>query len=191
MEKYQSLESFIHKNRSEFDSQTPSPELWNHIAKQIPVMQAQAPPTKKQKTALFYIRRIAAIGLIALIIQSAWYFIRTDSDTTTLSESALFEIAETTSYYESQIKEKRQQVVNLTADNPAITKEMDLDLAQLDQVLKELKADLKDDVSNPEVISAMIQNYRLRLQIMEQLLDFIEKEKNDTTKQEAYEKHIL
>ncbi|MGQ1948280.1 hypothetical protein ACT3CD_14385 [Geofilum sp. OHC36d9] len=189
MEKHQSLESFIHQNRSGFDSQTPSPELWSRIARQIPV--EQTPQTKKQKNALFYIRRIAAIGLIALIIPSAWYFIRTDSKTTALSESVLSEIAETTDYYESQIKEKRQQVINLTANNPAITEEMDLDLAQLDQVLKELKTDLKDDVSNPEVISAMIQNYRLRLQIMEQLLDFIEKEKNDTTKQEAYEKYIL
>jgi hypothetical protein len=190
MEKqHQSLESFIHENRSGFDTQTPSPELWNRIAGQIPVVQTQQ--TKSRKNVLFYIRQIAAIGLIALIIPSAWYFMRTDSETTILPKSALSEIAETMGYYESQIKEKRQNVINLTADNPSITKEMDIDLDQLDQVLKELKADLKDDVSNPEVISAMIQNYRLRLQIMEQLLDFIEKEKTDTTKHEAYEKYNL
>ena len=44
----------------------------------------------------------------------------------------------------------------------------------LDSAYVELKNDLKDNVDNEEVINAMIQNYRIKLQILEQILDNIQ-----------------
>ena len=37
-------------------------------------------------------------------------------------------------------------------------------------MFNELKIDLKDDAANEEVIEAMIQNYRIKLQILEEIL---------------------
>jgi hypothetical protein len=40
----------------------------------------------------------------------------------------------------------------------------------MDKVFEELKEDLRDNAANEEVIEAMIQNYRLKLDILEEML---------------------
>jgi predicted CopG family antitoxin len=61
------------------------------------------------------------------------------------------------------------------------------DMEELDEVYLELKEDLKDNVSNPEVIEAMILNYRVKLEILEDLLNQLnEKENQDYENDESY-----
>jgi predicted CopG family antitoxin len=61
------------------------------------------------------------------------------------------------------------------------------DMEELDEVYAELKEDLKDNASNPEVIEAMILNYRVKLEILEDLLNQLkEKENQDGKKDESY-----
>lgn len=57
----------------------------------------------------------------------------------------------------------------------------------MDEVLLQLKNDLNDDVANAEVLAAMIQNYRLKLEILEQTLQFIEQEEAKQPKEILYE----
>jgi hypothetical protein len=60
------------------------------------------------------------------------------------------------------------------------------DLEELDEVYLELKEDLKDNVANPEVIEAMILNYRVKLEILEDLLNQLkEKENQDDESDES------
>ena len=47
---------------------------------------------------------------------------------------------------------------------------LNLDLVELEGVFEDLKKDLKDDSDNQEVIEAMIQNYRIKLEILEEML---------------------
>ena len=49
----------------------------------------------------------------------------------------------------------------------------------MDQVFAELKTDLEENVDNEEVITAMMENYRLKLQILEEILVELEKEKRE------------
>ena len=44
---------------------------------------------------------------------------------------------------------------------------------ELDSVYISLKSDLKDNIANHEVIEAMIQNYRLRISILEESYNFV------------------
>ena len=56
------------------------------------------------------------------------------------------------------------------------------DLNLLDSAYYELQQDLKDNVDSEEVISAMIQNYRIKLQVLEKVLDEIRtKEEKETS----------
>ena len=55
------------------------------------------------------------------------------------------------------------------------------DLEQLDEVYKELMNDLQDNADNEEVVQAMIENYRIRLQILEQILNEIKGEQDEET----------
>ena len=46
----------------------------------------------------------------------------------------------------------------------------------MDRAFAELKQDLKDNADNAEVIAAMMNHYRLKLQILEKMLNEIQEE---------------
>jgi hypothetical protein len=52
---------------------------------------------------------------------------------------------------------------------PDVANDMKKDLAELDSVYRNLKKDLGDNIANEEIINAMIQNYRMKLQILEDI----------------------
>jgi len=83
------------------------------------------------------------------------------------------ELIEAEAYYSSLINLKKDEVFRLTASNPEIRHEIDMEMVDLDRVFAELKKDLKDNADNEEVIEAMIQNYRLKLDILEEMLQIL------------------
>jgi len=68
-----------------------------------------------------------------------------------------------------------QKVQPLLSTYPDLGSELNRDFSELDSICLELKQDLKDNVSNQEVIEALIQNYRIKLTILEDLLNQLEK----------------
>jgi len=56
----------------------------------------------------------------------------------------------------------------------------------MDSIYSSLRKDLKDNINNKEVVEAMIQNYRIRLDILENMLQQI-KGNESTEKKPHYE----
>jgi len=54
----------------------------------------------------------------------------------------------------------------------------------LDSVYADLRRDLKDNAANEEVIEAMIQNYRLKLEILEDVLSQMRQANNNHNNEE-------
>ena len=81
------------------------------------------------------------------------------------------ELAETEFFYASQLDEKLEIIKASGAD---VDQELFTHLDELDGIYKELMKDLKDGADNEEVVEAMIQNYRIRLQMLEQILSEIQ-----------------
>jgi hypothetical protein len=52
-------------------------------------------------------------------------------------------------------------------------------MSELDSVYIDLKADLKDNMANQEVIEAIIENYRMKISILEDLLKQIDPEDDE------------
>ena len=96
------------------------------------------------------------------------------------------ELIEAEAYYSAQINQKKDEVFRLTASNPEVRHEIDMELVDLDQVYSELKEDLKDNAANEEVIEAMIQNYRLKLEILEEML-MVLKQTNESQNEKDHE----
>jgi hypothetical protein len=96
------------------------------------------------------------------------------------------ELIEAEAYYSSQIDIKKDEVFQLAADNPEIRREIDMELVDLDRVFNELKEDLNDNAANEEVIEAMIQNYRLKLDILEEML-MVLKQSNESQNENNHE----
>lgn len=170
---HESLERFIEQNRQAFDTQHPSPDLWNKIAKNSPEIKNAG-----KWQAVFVFGRIAVAVVIILVASLGWqlFFAKSQvQDEYTAQFSPLDEdVKEAAMYYEVEIERKSQRVFELTSNQPAIMQGVEMDMAELDEVLHQLKNDLKDNVSNAEVLTAMIQNYRLKLDILEQILSFVE-----------------
>lgn len=90
------------------------------------------------------------------------------------SEVISSEFQETQFYYE-QIINSQMTLVRNQVEDPSVLEDLDA----LDKAFNELSQDLKDDVHNEEVISAMVDNYRLKLRILEKILEELEDKEED------------
>lgn len=82
----------------------------------------------------------------------------------------LSEWQEVEQFYESQINQMTVLVSSLAKDNDIL-----YDLEEMDRAFEEVKADLSDDMASEEVIEAMMMHYRLKLDILEKMLEEIRK----------------
>ncbi len=165
------LKDYVDNKRQEFELPAEGLDnLWEGIAAGIEQDNRQQQP----KDARFNWRpvmKIAAallvgVSLVAIALQY------TNKPNTQAGEVALGEIsnelAETSEYYASQIETKIEFIKTSRSEvDPAIWEDLEL----LDQAFIELKDDLRDNADNEEVVNAMIQNYRIKLEILEHIID--------------------
>ena len=180
------LEQFVIENREAFDDEEPGAKVWAGVEKQ------------SRRTINIQWKRIGVrAAAVVVIFISSYYFHdfmqkRSSSrekmasgENITEQDDMYRELQEAKYYYTSQVEEKRAEVFKIIDDDTDLKNEIDSELLDLDKVLKELKRDLKDNVNNEEVIAAMIQNYRLKLSILKDILNHLnsldEKNREDET----------
>jgi hypothetical protein len=89
------------------------------------------------------------------------------------NDPELKELIEAEAFYASQVNEKMDEIRKCYTTFPEIKEEVEMDLTELQEMYNVLKTDLKENVSNKEVIEAMIENNRYRLKMVDQVLDQI------------------
>lgn len=170
------LEDFILENREHFDDLEPRPEVWDRIEKR------KAPVLGIGWKSIAW--RAAAV--IIIFISSYTFFRLTDKDPVLSSGNLYTETQEEQSplvnelrqaeiYYTSQIAFMRTEAIRLSQDDPAVREIIDTEMVDLDKIFKELQRDLQDNTDNEEVIEAMIQNYRIKLEVLEEILRQLKK----------------
>lgn len=170
------LKARVDKERQEWEiHETNFDELWGGI-------EAQLDNVQKIKTSghtPWFWMKIAASVVIAVaaswMVFSAVYLNGKMEEGYSLKDISP-ELAETELYYASQVNEKLQII---HASNVDVDDMVNENMALLDSAYNELKQDLRDNADNEEVISAMIQNYRIKLDILEKVLDEIRTSDND------------
>jgi hypothetical protein len=171
------FEEFVRENSSGFDIYEPSDELWQGIQKRI--------KPERSIRWVFYLSRAAAVLLIfgaSLLVQRVWLKEKTgDTQTASGPEIDIPELKEAEMYYSGMISTKLEEVKPMLAEYPSLEEELTTDLGELDSIYTSLKNDLKDNVANHEVIEAMIENYRLRISILEDMLEFLGSKLDDET----------
>ena len=177
------LEKYIIGNRDEFDDLEPSSDLWEKIGK---------PEGRKIKVNWKSVLMKAA-AIVVIFISSYYFhdFMQYRKGNIAISDGsgqneAILKLNEASYYYTSQIGETKAAVFHLIGNDPELKQDINSELVDLDKVLKELKEDLKDNVNSEEVVEAMIQNYRLKLTILNDILKQLEssnkKQKNELKK---------
>jgi hypothetical protein len=174
------LEDFVRQHREQFDLREPDPSVWLKI-------QPADTPVSRERRSLRWLRVAAAVAVIFAGSTAGIYFLRGGQVEKEMHGSELYqEIRETELYYNQMVSQRYDELRPYLASDPAAEEMLSLDMTELDEVYGQLKEDLKDNASNPEVIEAMILNYRVKLEILEDLLRQLkEKENQDDEKDES------
>ena len=183
------FEEFILRNKEQFNVYTPSEKVESKIT------------YRKSHNVLLlrkFMRNAAAILLIFSASYVFHFFYPLDEvysaifDSENHIEKAYPELYEAKQFYSKQVNYKMQEVSKHIIIYPGIAQELDYEFHELDSVYLSLKKDLKEDISNKEVVNAMIDNYKLKLQMLEDILLRLEtledKEENPiSSNKESYE----
>ena len=183
MERKDKLDEFMDENRDMFDIQEPSPEIWQRLNTEI--RRDISPPVSPRKNkVLTYSARAAAV---AAIFGASYMFHRyidkpsekqtvaiVKPDSTVLQQAYEFQEAE--SFYVVQVSNKMKELEQFAKDYPDVMTELKTEMKHLDEEYKKLQGDLGEGISNQEIVDAMIQNYRLKLEILERMKDFFNKQ---------------
>jgi hypothetical protein len=175
------LEEYIRKNREELDQHIPSPVIWRDIKKGL------------KKGRAFYIKWLSAAAMIAVIfLTAALYYIVERRNNPEAFQGNKFTVNntllnETEIYYNAQVNNLYRQALPVLVQYPEIEEELVNDIAHIDSICAEIRKDLKDNISNQEVIEALINNYRLKIRILEDMLDLVKQEESDPVKKESHE----
>lgn len=165
------LEKFVIENRDQFDTMEPSPGLWEKIK-----------PSETKTIDINWTRMLVRAAAVVVIFVSSYIFfdyIGNKNQEPVIAQAEANdpedirnyqELMEAEYYYTSLIEQRKEEFIQLSANNAPLRKEITVELTELDKIFRELKEDLKDNADNEEVVVAMIQNYRLKLEILEDIL---------------------
>jgi hypothetical protein len=179
------LEDYIRKNKEDLDKYTPSREIWTRIDRDI------------RKGRIVRTRWIAAAAMIIVIFTTAVLIYRGEdkrnfgmisSESDALIMKVNPDLKETEIYYNNLVNSLYSKATPLLTGNPDLEKELLSDLSHLDSIFTDIKKDLKDNISNQEVIEALINNYRIKIHILEEMLYTLDVNKNNPKKIDT---HVL
>ena len=161
------FENFIKDHRDSFDFREPDPRLWENIKKNI--------SAHRRLPWRLFLKRASIVLLIfgASYIANEMIHRYHNNGISFLKQGKEIPIPglnEAEAYYTNLINQKLDELKPVLANCPSLQEEIDYDLSGLDSVYTELKSDLKDNMANQEVIEAIIQNYKLKITILEDIM---------------------
>jgi hypothetical protein len=169
------LEEYIRKNRGELDSYSPPKGIWKRVSRKL----------KKENPLLRQWLSIAA--MLVIILGTALVLFRpeyrwSDSNKRRTGDDGITQLSpqlrETEAYYNNLVNTLYKEATPLLTNKPQIRKELNSDLSHIDSICRDIKKDLKDNISNQDVVEALIQNYRIKIRILEDMLTVLKE--NDT-----------
>lgn len=168
------LEQFIHNHRDAFDDARPSLKLWAEIEKELDGPEAKSPKVRQMRTRRPWYQVAAAIAVLLTLGGFGGAYLSQQQSGPTAQEmidEIAPDFAEMERYYNEQIATNYARLTAYTQDP-----EIDADLAQMDKAMAELRADLADAPPGREafIINELMESYRLKLDILQRILDRIE-----------------
>jgi hypothetical protein len=178
------IEEYIRKTRDDLDIYKPSPVLWKKIKKNL---------NTGRETGRRWISIAAGIAVI-LTTSVIFYQIGRRSNKTdgfSIKEgetiSSKLQLKEAEVFYDNQVNLLYLEAKPLLIGNPELEHEFNSEISQIDSIYADLKKDLKDNIANQEVVEALIQNYVIKIKILEDMLTVLRENENNGKKKKSYE----
>lgn len=163
------LKDFIEVNRESYEVYDYDQGDWQTIANRLDQAQGR---NKSVIIPLRYVWRSAAV--FAVILGAAFYMSWINWKNHSQDAMMSVELQEAEYYYGELIATRVAEISKLDSGAEV---EAFRNMEALDQAFVELKRDLNDNADNEEVIHAMINNYKIKLEILEQIIQQLEERK--------------
>lgn len=164
------FEKFMRNNRQDFDVYSPSPEVWEKLNQKLPATPIHCNKNRswlKIAAVVAFIIISSGIVVTNFILPNQRYHLAKEVD------PELQELIEAEAYYAQQVDVKLKEIQKCYQLIPELQMEVENDLHELETMYNSLKTDLKENVSNKEVIEAMIENNRFRMKLVDDVLEQI------------------
>ncbi len=210
-EEKDALESFVDQNMDAFNQHEPSPELLERIkpsfnGKDQKQDEKETSDSKSGRKIIPFSSwiKIAAILLVSFSLiyliyenQTLKSSIALDQNNSTTKEdldeaetrenfplsSVSSELAEVEQFYVSEVDLKLKSAKALNVDEEVL-KEVDL----LNEEFSELKKDMKQSINDEQIIEAMIDNYRLKIELLDHILSEYQTKNSSSEKEQDIKK---
>jgi hypothetical protein len=167
------LEEKIRKNRELYDAHEP---IEGHAARFAEKLDENFHQGDAKKSVLFILVRYAAGVLIIAAVATVLLFQYSDSASVASAENNNDELTKMMAYYDMLADQKLNKINGCTESGEEATKVNQMASEQI-QVLEsdavELKEKLDDDSSDERVYSALVNNYRTRIKILDNIISNI------------------
>jgi CHASE3 domain sensor protein len=178
------LEEHIRRNREDLDRYNAPEGLWKGIRNKL----KKGKSTSRQwlsVAAMF----VAVLGTALLLFRPVFRWSVSDNQRNNDNSSMQLnpQLKETEAYYNNLVNSLYSEATPLLTNNPEIKEELNTDLAHLDSICIDIKKDLKDNISNQEVIEALVQNYRIKIRILEDMLNVLKGNELNQVKKQNHE----
>lgn len=179
------LERFIQQNRDSLNQFELPDNLWGKISEEL---DEDEKPERVITIRYSTLRRVAAAFLLLMGAFGVWHF---QSSTTSSSTSETMvaennisleniapELAEAENYYTQLIVQKQEEIAQYPLEELGVDDEFKPALNELDSMYTQLKQELYEVPSQEEIINAMVSNLQMRIQILNQQLEILERIQN-------------
>lgn len=159
------LEDFIKAHREEFDQLEPSAKVWENIS-------GTKPKSKiiRLNTVLFRVAAVLVIVIISSVLLLKTNILTPERMAQGTHDPEIRELMDAEEFYAQEVTGKLNEIRKCYNTNPEIKDEIETDLNELQDMYNTLKLDLQENISKKEVIEAMIENNRIRLKLVDQVL---------------------
>ena len=165
------FEKFIKENRDAFEIHEPDTKIWNRIESNLRFNPRPGWKNILQRVAVVAVIFAASYAVNEMVHRYTHGELKADHTAT--KSNAVPGLKEAEAYYTTLLNQKMDELKPVMANCPALAEELNYDMSELDSVYTDLKRDLKDNMANQEVVEAIIENYRLKIRILEELLSEI------------------
>lgn len=169
----ESLEKYIQSNRDSFDEKEPLEGHFDRFRQKLEIRK----PTRKVN--LFMVAAAAAVA--GLILTGTLGLLFNGSSMNSLNQKELSlsvispELKEVEDYYTSQINSRYNMINTLKKNStPEVQSEVTKAITDMDFSYYLLKKDLSSNPKQERVVSAMIQQYQVRIDMLDQILNTLE-----------------
>jgi hypothetical protein len=181
------LEQFIRENKSEFNDERPSPNVWDEIEAALP----KAQPKAKVVSLGNVYKLMAAAAVVCILLTSAYFiYMRKDNvQTGTITQETKQDAIKLASPADASqmnqvfnaIQTRQQELKEATAGNPELYSKFLDDLKVLDSTYTMLQKQAAQTPNRDVIIKAMIQNLQLQAELLYRQLMITNEIKKENT----------